>query len=111
MGVDVIGRRSGFFRRSWWYWRPIWKLTIDVTPDLTERQKGAGFFNDGIRISKSAAARMAVALKLIRQLPMRQRKRMVSDAVEAFGEHYGMDEEDLEEWVEFLEDCGGFEVW
>ncbi len=54
---------------------------------------------------------MTGALRLVQQLPKRQRKRMISDAVEALGEQYGMDEEDLEEWIEFLESCGGFEVW
>jgi len=53
-----------YFRSNVWWWRTLWDYTCDVCHDiLTEDEITSGQFNDGKKISKTKATKMARALK------------------------------------------------
>ena len=54
-----------YFRSNVWWWRTLWDYTCDVCHDiLTEDEITSGQFNDGKKISKTKATKMAKALKI-----------------------------------------------
>jgi hypothetical protein len=73
MGFDIYGiapveseDRSSpgeYFRNNVWWWRPLWTYIMEVCTELTEKQKEAGFWNDGTEIDEKAAEYIKVTLK------------------------------------------------
>ena len=56
-----------YFRNNVWWWRPLWHFVTGVCDDiLTEKDMESGSFNDGHKISKTKAGKIAKRLfKLI----------------------------------------------
>ena len=53
-----------YFRNNVWFWRPLWNFVCDTCGDfLTDRDMSGGDSNDGHRISKSKAEKIAVKLR------------------------------------------------
>jgi len=53
-----------YFRSNVWWWRTLWDYTCDVCHDiLTRDEMASGQFNDGNKISKTKATKMAKAMK------------------------------------------------
>jgi|TARA_R100000049_G_C1919250_1_gene64831 hypothetical protein len=52
-----------YFRNNVWWWRPLWNFVAGVCDDiLTEKDVEQGSFNDGHKISKTKAGRIATRL-------------------------------------------------
>ncbi len=111
--IDVIGTGQGWFARPRWHWYPLWKLTVGQTSGLTREEKKAGDRDTprAGRISRETAIRMALSLNEFNRLSDTKRKRMIKKAVQSFGPRYYLEQPDVDEWVEFLVQSGGFEVW
>lgn len=57
----VVGE---YFRNNVWYWRPLWSFVCDVCEDiLSEKDMEAGGWNDGKKISKTKALKIAKRLE------------------------------------------------
>jgi len=55
---------GSYFRTNVWFWRPLWQyVTVTCDDILTEKDMESGEFNDGHRISKTKANRIASRLK------------------------------------------------
>jgi hypothetical protein len=89
-----------------------WRLT-QSNPGLTEDEKMMGEL--GVihlsRVSKETALRMVKALKGFKGLPEGQRIELIQKSVKSCGEECWIEDFDVDEWVEFLDQSGGFEVW
>lgn len=134
MGMDVYGRKptaeaGKYFRANVWSWRPIYELVCDLCSDLLdEKTLRLMAFNDGAG-PKDQATCTAMAGRfeqwmehhadgheLDSDLRVTEDGRIVRD--EELAENpdletrspYGVSDEHLKQWVEFLRHCGGFEV-
>ena len=69
MGFDLYGMNAeaeegDYYRANVWYWRPLWQyVTVACDDILTGRDMEKGEFNDGHKISKTKANRIASRLK------------------------------------------------
>ena len=71
MGFDLYGMNAtskeegDYFRANVWWWRPLWQyVSITCEDILTENDMERGSYNDGHRISKTKANRIASRLKI-----------------------------------------------
>ena len=71
MGFDLYGMNAtskeegDYFRANVWWWRPLWQyVTVCCDDILTENDIVKGSYNDGHRISKTKANRIASRLKI-----------------------------------------------
>ena len=55
---------GAYFRNNVWFWRPLWSYVCSVCYDiLSDKDVSSGSFNDGHRISKTKAKRIASNLR------------------------------------------------
>ena len=65
MGFDLIGikaksEKGEYFRNNVWYWRPLWSYICNECDDiLTIKEAEGGSYNDGLKITKSKAEKIA----------------------------------------------------
>ena len=136
MGMDVYGRKpkgeaGKYFRANIWSWRPIHGLVAELCGDLLDEKTLVGMgYNQGAgprsaKVCRQMADRFDEWLEhntegaTIDDVAMRvdASGRFVSDEELAANPSletrspYAVDDEDLKEWVAFLRECGGFEVW
>lgn len=137
MGMDVLGKRphdekGEYFRASIWEWRPIHKLIRELCPDLFDEEGlvhlayNGGSGPEDQETCSEMAKRFSVWLKSFdgdkyfvddSTLRVTRDGRLVSDkemlrAPELVTESaYSVDRETLADWIQFLDRCGGFEVW
>jgi len=133
MGMDVSGlapkNESGvYFRANIWSWRPIYELMCDLCGDIIDDETLAGMSHnqgDGVKsqeICDEIALRFTIWMASngaghsidSTHIGVREDGRLVTgDAVvdEVLKSPYWVEHEHLEEWVTFLRNCGGFEVW
>lgn len=132
MGMDVCGRRpksevGEYFRANVWSWRPIHDLMCRLCADLLSEKVLTGMgYNDGAgprgqKVCTEMAKRFEQWLEQHTEghsvdLGMRVTKggklSLTNKQKHAKGETpHRVDDEHLKEWVEFLRNCGGFEVW
>lgn len=135
MGMDVWGCNpvspaGKYFRANIWSWRPIQALIAELCSDLLDEQTlirlgvnvGAG--PRDARICLEMASRFDHWLERHTQghgldlgLRVTPDGRFVTPAEVAANpaletlSPYQVADEHLKEWVEFLRNCGGFEVW
>jgi len=58
-----------YFRNNVWYWRPLWDFVCSTCDDiLTEKDMEGGSFNDGHKISKTKAMKIASRLRKMDKL-------------------------------------------
>lgn len=135
MGMDVWGcapssEKGKYFRANIWSWRPIQSLVQELCSDLLDETT---LTRIGVNVgagSRDPAVCREMASRFERwmehhtsghelDLGLRVTKdgRFVSEADVAASASlelmtpYRIEDEHLKEWVEFLRDCGGFEVW
>ena len=122
MGFDIIGikaksEKGEYFRNNVWYWRPLWTYICNECDDiLTIKQAEGGCFNDGVKISKAKAEKIAKRLN----------ERLNDGSIDLHKAGYdGHVEESNEEWpknypftvenvckfIDFCEQSGGFEIY
>ena len=122
MGFDVIGRKAKsekgkYFRNNVWFWRPLWTYVCNECDDiLTIKEAEGGTYNDGIKISKAKAERIAKRLKKrIEDGSVDLHKAGYDGTVEQiedkWADKYPFVTQNVIEFAEFCEDSGGFEIW
>ena len=109
---------GAYFRNNVWFWRPLWNFVSKCCDDiLTEKDIEQGYFNDGHKISKTKAKRMASRL----------RKFFENGSVDAYeswytrnisqleendwNKNYPFSIDNVREFERFCEYSGGFEIW
>ena len=131
MGMDAIGvaPTSGvgkWFCCNWWWWRPLSDFVRDVAPDITgaccnwDTNDGDGLNEDGAKWLAAAIRKAAASGKLegwakghgefipaVTTGPEEDRM----PAHYRVDEHYYFDDETALGFADFLESCGGFELW
>ena len=136
MGMDVTGRNPDspageYFRANVWSWRPIHALIIELCSDLLDEAtiESIGYNDGGGPGDQQTCTEMATRFELWMEHHVQGLELDLPDArvtedgffvtEEQLAENpgiktrpaYGVEDEHLKEWIEFLRHCGGFEVW
>ena len=135
MGMDVCGRNprseaGEYFRANVWSWHPIHALIVELCSDLLDEETLRKLsYNDGAgptdqETCTQMAKRFEVWMEhhaqghtLETDMQVTKEGHFVTDEELAANPDletespYGVSDEHLKEWVEFLRNCGGFEVW
>ena len=135
MGMDVYGRNprsdpGEYFQANVWSWRPIHDLIVELCSDLLDEDTIESLgYNDGAgpkdqKICTEMARRFEVWMeqhtdghKLDLDLRVTREGRLITE--EELAENpemetvspYEVGDDHLKVWIEFLRNCGGFEVW
>ena len=106
-----------YFRNNVWSWRPLWHYVSSVCGNiLTEKDIGSGTYNDGHRICKTKANRIASRLfKLIRKGDVKAyesayRKQQQSLSEDDWDRSYPFSEDNVREFANFCLNSGGFTI-
>ena len=107
-----------YFRNNVWSWRPLWHYVSSVCGNiLTDKDIGSGTYNDGHRICKTKANRIARRLfKLIRMGNVKAyesayRKQQQSLSEDDWDRSYPFSEDNVRQFANFCLNSGGFEIW
>ena len=107
-----------YFRNNVWSWRPLWHYVSSVCGNiLTDKDIGSGTYNDGHRICKTKANRIASRLfKLIRMGNVKAyesayRKHQQSLSEDDWDRSYPFSEDNVRQFANFCLNSGGFEIW
>ena len=106
-----------YFRNNVWWWRPLWNFVTGICDDiLTEKDMESGSYNDGHKISKTKANRIASRLfKLIRNGDVKAyesayRKHLDSLNEDSWDKSYPFSEDNVREFANFCANSGGFRI-
>ena len=134
MGMDVYGRNprsdpGEYFQANVWSWRPIHALIVELCSDLLDEDTiehlgyNAGAGPKDQRTCTEMARRFEVWVeqhtdghKLDLDLRVTKEGRFISEDELAenpemeIDSPYEVSDDHLKEWIEFLRNCGGFEV-
>ena len=106
-----------YFRNNVWFWRPLWNFISGVCDDiLTEKDIEKGSFNDGHKISKTKANKIAKRLfKLIKNgdvnLYEKSRKEYLDGLNDKdWNKSYPFYEENVRRFANFCANSGGFRI-
>ena len=70
---------GSYFRNNVWFWRPLWQFVCASCDNvLTEKDMDRGSFNDGHKISKTKALRIASKLEKLLKLGIPEEMEKVS---------------------------------
>ena len=107
-----------YFRNNVWSWRPLWHFVSSVCGNiLTDKDIGSGTYNDGHKICKTKANRIASRLfKLIRKGDVKAyesayRRNQDSLNEDDWDKSYPFSEDNVREFANFCLNSGGFEIW
>ena len=109
---------GAYFRNNVWFWRPLWNFVTAICDDiLTRTDIESGSYNDGHKISKTKAKRMAVRLdKLLNEGDVaayesayRRNQDDLNDT--DWDKSYPFSEENVREFASFCANSGGFQIW
>jgi hypothetical protein len=120
MGMDVYGKapsspKGEYFRNNVWWWRPLADYCLEVSPETTASCSG-WHTNDGDGLGEKDSLELAADLRacLLSGTTLESERRrtahlsvLPSESMESW---YRFSEDNVREWVEFLESCGGFEI-
>jgi hypothetical protein len=115
MGMDVHGLKpknpkGEYFRNNCWWWRPLWTYSQQVCPKITSKVKyGQSNDGDGLKTQKDCdilakSLRDAVKANTPYISPPELSK------VDRQGVMYPFSFENVLEFCDFLENCGGFSI-
>lgn len=122
MGMDVIGKKprsvkGEYFRNNIWWWHPLWHYCCSAAPSVIDSNTamlchsnvGGGL---GTRKARKLASilREEVRLGRVRKHARALRELDAQHGIDEKNTHQPFDEENVLEFIDFLEDCGGFEV-
>ena len=110
MGMDVFGKaptsRTGeHFLNTIWWWHPLVRYCEDVAPEVTAACD-QWRMNDGDGLDAERALMLAARL----QEELDSGRTALAAAELAAGGCTTFSVTNVAEWVEFLRDCGGFEI-
>tara|TARA_R100000008_G_C3486443_1_gene116472 strand:+ start:227 stop:595 length:369 start_codon:yes stop_codon:yes gene_type:complete len=122
MGFDIVGKKAKsekgeYFRNNVWFWRPLWQyICIECDDILTIKQAEGGCFNDGVKISKAKAERIAKRLEeKIQDGSVDLHKAGYDATVDKVGDKWAQNypflTENVVKFAEFCKESGGFEIW
>ena len=109
---------GAYFRNNVWFWRPLWSYVCSVCYNiLSDKDMDSGSFNDGHRISKTKAKRIASKLRKLLEgghvelveANYKQEQEQLSEG--DFNKHYPFSVQNVIEFERFCEHSGGFEIW
>ncbi len=111
-----------YFRNNVWWWRPLWQFVCENCDDiLTEKEMTSGSYNDGRKISKKKASKIAERLySLIKKGVVeryskdyaKQREKMEKSEQKdvQFMASYPFSTDNVERFALFCEESGGFVI-
>ena len=122
MGFDIVGikaksEKGKYFRNNVWYWRPLWQYICDECDDiLTIKEAEGGCFNDGVKITKSKAERIAKRLqKKLEDGSIDLHKAgydgMVEEVGDKWAKSYPFEVDNVIDFIEFCKESGGFKIY
>ena len=118
MGFDVYGiepknKDGEYFRNTVWWWRPLWDYINEVTADvISEDQYSNGHTNSGEVITSTQCSEICEILDLDLKSKDGIVKSFASSRQMPIGDgNYPFDRENVERFLGFLKNCGGFEIW
>ena len=107
-----------YFRNNVWWWRPLWNFVTGICDDiLTEKDIEQGNYNDGHKISKTKAKKIAVRLrKMLRDghvelTEAKYKQEQVQLSEDNWNKNYPFSIQNVIEFERFCENSGGFEIW
>lgn len=107
------------FNRNWWGWRPLWNFVYENSDGIiTERQHAMGHSNCGDLLDEATCKKLAERLKGLK-VPPRQEPAVKTITPQMTNEKasmvmeswYGFDQEDLDEFIEFLSKSNGMAIY
>jgi len=106
-----------YFRNNVWFWRPLWSYVASVCWNiLSDKDIEKGSWNDGHKISKTKAKRIASRLRrLIREghvASVEAKYKNEQDKLPDgdWDKAYPFNEENVRQFSNFCENSGGFEI-
>ena len=107
-----------YFRNNVWWWRPLWNF-VSATCDniLTEKDIEHGSFNDGHRISKTKANRIAKRLwglinnGQVKEYEEGYKVHLDSLSEDDWDKSYPFSEENVRSFANFCANSGGFQIY
>ena len=106
-----------YFRNNVWWWRPLWNFVSSTCESiLTEQDIESGSYNDGHKISKTKADRIARRLfKLIRNGDVKgyesaYKKHLDSLNKDDWDKSYPFSEDNVRQFANFCANSGGFRI-
>ena len=129
MGFDVHGISpksdvGSYFRNNVWWWRPLWHYISQSCEDiLSEDELNSGSYNDGCKISKIKATKIAerlaelIASGDVKKFETEYNKNIAKlnktnqDGSDNWDANYPFSEENVIEFMTFCSESGGFEIW
>jgi hypothetical protein len=109
-----------YFRNNVWWWRPLWDFVCTSCEDiLSDKDMLAGSYNDGQKISKTKAKKIANRLHdllntgIVDTFQSNHEKKIAelkknADPDKTFFGSYPFAKENVEHFAEFCEESGGF---
>ena len=118
MGMDVIGvapktEAGEYFRNNIWWWHPLAAYVCDIAPDVTSHCEG-WHWNDGEGLDETHSLELARKIRkdidsgrasVYEQAHRNRAERLPKE------QQYPFSLENVREFAEFLENCGGFAIW
>tara|TARA_Y100000034_G_C6675309_1_gene296658 strand:+ start:46 stop:555 length:510 start_codon:yes stop_codon:yes gene_type:complete len=116
--IDWQDKNEGaYFRNNVWYWRPLWNFVSKACNDiLTDKDIESGYMNDGHRISKTKAKRIASRLrKYLRDGYVDSYESWYARSLSKLPEddwnkNYPFSIQNIRDFERFCEKSGGFEI-
>ena len=101
-----------YFRNNIWHWRPLWDfINVCCSHILTEEEWEKGHFNDGLEIDELKTKKIVDMLEslvgadfLLDQFYTNWKEGNTS------GEEYPFTKENVEEFIAFAKESGGFKI-
>lgn len=112
MGFDLVGinpknEKGKHFANNVWWWRKLWLLCCSVSPRLDIQQ---GNFNDGYSVKGNQHKQLTKTLRKIVDDAHKIKKMDIEDFLNSF-ERYPFDWDNVNSFLEFMENNEGFEIW
>ena len=122
MGYDLYGikaknKKGEYFRNNIWWWRPLWIFTCNVAGNLfTENNQMAGGSNSGYKIPAKKTEKLAILLKESikdgrAKTYANLNKKNAKENKDRLSNMYPFTVKNLKEFIEFVENSGGFEIY
>ena len=109
---------GAYFRNNVWWWRPLWSFICSTCDDiLTEKDMEKGAWNDGHKISKTKAKKIAArprqSLKdgQVKDYESYYTKKVAQLDDKDWNKHYPFSVDNVKQFERFCEHSGGFEIY
>jgi hypothetical protein len=139
-GKNPKNKKGEYFRNNIWWWHPLWEYITYAFPDIASKVPHA-HSNDGDGLEAKDSKILALKLKknlkngkvaeyakerdeIIRlgkiEFLQKQKQKLMTEGKDVenlsednnyWPEWYAFSEENVKEFAEFLENCGGFSIW